>query len=70
VWQLPIETYDPDNRTHDRLVKLAHAAEALAAKFAVQEDLHFAATRRHIRECLENSETGREIREIVEEMLC
>jgi hypothetical protein len=69
VWQLPIETYDPQNPIHVRLVALARAAATIAAAFEVKEDLHFAATRRHIRERLEASEVGVEISQIVEEML-
>jgi SAM-dependent methyltransferase len=69
VWQLPIETYDPQNPIHTRLVALTKAAETIAAAFEVQEDLHFAATRRHIRERLEASGEGAEISQIVEEML-
>jgi hypothetical protein len=69
VWQLPIETYDPQNPIHARLVALTKAAETIAATFEVQEDLHFAATRRHVRERLEASDVGKEISQIVEEML-
>jgi len=69
VWQLPIETYDPQNPIHARLVALARAAQTIAAAFEVKEDLHFAATRRHIRERIEASEAGEEISRIVEEML-
>ncbi|MGN8545427.1 hypothetical protein ACQPTN_11000 [Bradyrhizobium sp. 13971] len=69
VWQLPIETFDPENETHARLVALARGAELMAAKFEVRDDLHFAATRRHIRERIEASEVGQEISKIVEELL-
>jgi hypothetical protein len=69
VWQLPIETYDPKNPIHARLVALARAATTMAAAFEVKEDLHFAATRRHIREGLEASKIGAEISKIVEEIL-
>jgi SAM-dependent methyltransferase len=68
VWQLPIEAYDPQNPTHARLVVLARAAATTAATFEVQDRLHFAATRRHMRERLEASEVGKEIGQIVEEM--
>src|SRR5260221_1351434 len=42
VWQLPIETYDPQNPIHVRLVALSRAAATIAAAFEVKEDLHFA----------------------------
>ncbi len=69
VWQLAIELYDSKNLTHTRLVKLSRDAASIAATFEVDPELHFAATRRHIRERLEASEVGSEISEIVEEML-
>jgi hypothetical protein len=69
VWQLSIQTYDPKNPTHARLVNLDRAAEKIAAAFEVKGDLHFAATRRHMRERLEASEVGIEISDIVTEML-
>jgi hypothetical protein len=69
VWQLSIQTYDPKNPTHARLVHLGRAAAKITATFEVQAGLHFAATRRHMREILESSEAGTEISQIVEEML-
>ena len=69
VWQLPIETFNSKNPIHVRLIALARAAEMIAAAFEVKKDLHFAATRRHMRERLEASEVGAEISQIVEEML-
>jgi hypothetical protein len=70
VWQLSIQTYDPKNPTHALLIELGRAAEAIAAAFEVEPSLHFAATRRHMRERLETSEVGTKISEIVQEMLC
>jgi hypothetical protein len=61
--------YEAKNPTHARLVELGRAAEKIAAAFEVQESLHFAATRRHMRERLEASEVGVEISGIVEDML-
>jgi hypothetical protein len=69
VWQLSIEAYEAENPIHARLVKLGRAAEKTAATFDVKADLHFAATRRHMREQLEASEEGVEISQIVEDML-
>lgn len=69
VWQLPIETFDPQNPAHARLVSLANAAETIAAAFEVKEGLHFAATRRHMRDQIEASDAGKEISQIVKEML-
>lgn len=69
VWQVPIPRYDANNEIHTRLVKLARDVEKLALSFPIQPDLHFAATRRHMREMIEQSEAGVEIGEIVYEML-
>ena len=69
VWQLTIQAYNPKNPTHARLVQLGKAAEKITATFEVQSSLHFAATRRHMREILEASEAGTEISQIVQEML-
>ena len=68
VWQLPIQIYDPKHSTHTRLAELGRKAEAIAAAFHVDSGLHFAATRRHIREKLEASAVGAEIAEMVKEM--
>jgi hypothetical protein len=69
VWQLSIQIYDKKYSTHARLVELGRQAEAIAAAFHVDSGLHFAATRRHIREILEASAVGAEIAEMVKEML-
>lgn len=69
IWQLPIPKYDANNKIHAKLVSLGKKAEALSAAFTVDVDLHFAATRRHIREQLEQTDTGAEINELVYEML-
>lgn len=68
-WELPIPIFDPENASHARLVQLAHAAERMALAFDVNSDLHFAATRRHIRQVIEASPEGREIDEIVYEII-
>ena len=69
VWQLPIPQYDGGNPTHRRLVELARAAEVLAAAFEVDDALHFAASRRHIRDELNDAPEGQELNELVIEML-
>ena len=68
-WELPIPSFDRSNRVHIRLSELGAAAERLASTFVVNPDLHFAATRRHIRQLLENSLEGREINDIVYELI-
>ena len=69
IWQLPIPKFDPSNPMHNELARLCKTLHSLAAKFSVDVDLHFAATRRHIREQIEASEAGIEVNEIVYELL-
>jgi hypothetical protein len=69
VWQLPIDRFEPGNPAHARLVELGRAAEKISEAFEVDAGLHFAATRRPIRESLDETEVGVEIDHIVEEML-
>lgn len=69
IWQLPIPLYDRANPLHKKLSGLSQQAQKLVASFDVDADLHFAATRRHIREMLEQSDIGGEINEIVYELL-
>ncbi|MER8479742.1 MULTISPECIES: N-6 DNA methylase [unclassified Mesorhizobium] len=69
VWEVPIPLYDANNEIHRTLSRLGSAAESIVAGFAIDRDLHFAATRRHIRELLDSTDEGREINEIVFELL-
>lgn len=68
-WELPIPTFDESNRIHVRLAQLGAAAEQIAAAFIINSNLHFAATRRHIRQLIEGTPEGREIDEIVYELI-
>jgi hypothetical protein len=69
VWQLPIPTFDPRNQAHARLVKLGRDAEAVAKAFPVDDKLHFAASRRRIRESIQASAAGTQIEDVVYELL-
>ena len=69
VWQLPIPKFDASNPAHQRIVEIAKILEQRVSEFAVSDTLHFAATRRHIRELLEGTEEGQELNDIVFEML-
>ena len=64
IWQLPIPKFDPSNPMHNELARLCKTLHSLAAKFSVDVDLHFAATRRHFREQIEASEAGIEVNEM------
>lgn len=69
VWEVPIPRFDPENPNHRRLAQLGAVAERLVSGFVIDPALHFAATRRHIRELLDSTDEGCEINEIVSEML-
>jgi hypothetical protein len=56
VWELPIEQYDAGNQVHKRIAALGAALEKVIATFKIEESLHFAATRRHIRDAVICSE--------------
>jgi SAM-dependent methyltransferase len=69
IWEVPIPLFDVENPVHRRLAELAKTAEQTAAGFALDSDLHFAASRRHIREALMATEVAQEINEIVFELI-
>jgi hypothetical protein len=69
IWLLPIPRFDPANGVHTKLSAMAREAHKLVADFALDPDLHFAATRRHIRAILEESPIGKEMNDIIYELL-
>jgi hypothetical protein len=69
VWEVPIPLFDPNNGVHNRLAELGRAAEKFVATFDLNIDLHFAASRRHIREALFDTDGGQEMNEIVFELI-
>ncbi len=69
VWELSIPTFDSDNATHRRITELGASAEKLIAQYEVNPTIHFAATRRHIRDFLLSTPVGSELEEIVFELL-
>ena len=68
-WELPIPSFDQSNPVHAQLSSLGSVAVRLAATFTINPDLHFAATRRHIRQFLEETPEAREINDIVYELI-
>jgi hypothetical protein len=68
-WELPIPLFDADNRVHRRLAELGKMAEQIVAQFRLDTNLHFAATRRHIREHLDATDEGQEINEVVFDLI-
>lgn len=69
IWDLRIPRFDQMASTHTRLSELGAAAAGIAATFAIDPNLHFAATRRHIRQMIEHTQEGREINELVFELI-
>lgn len=69
VWELPIPVFDPSDASHRRIAELSADCEKLVAGFAIDPGLHFAATRRHIREFLQTTDSGRELAELVFELI-
>ena len=68
-WELPIPTFDSENAIHARLAALGAEAEVISADFPIDPNLHFAATRRHMRQHLQATPQGQEINEIVYELI-
>jgi hypothetical protein len=54
---------------HVRLARLGAVAEQIAATFTINPNLHFAATRLYIPQRIEETPEGREIDEIVYELI-
>lgn len=69
VWKLAIPEFDPANRSLARLAQLGALAERLAGAVEVDPDLHFAASRRRIRERLAENPDAAEIDDLVYELL-
>ena len=69
IFQLPIPAYDAGSDLHRRLAGRAAELEALVAAHPVDPDRHFPATRRDLRELIADSEAGRDVEDLVVELL-
>ncbi len=69
VWQLPIPLFNPNNAAHQRLTELGRKAEEEIAALPLDHKAHFSASRRRVRRHLAESEVGREIDELVAQLL-
>jgi len=69
VWQLPVPEFDAGNDVHMTLARLGRSAEATAQAVAINADLHFSASRRHLREALFEGEAMQQINDLVIELL-
>jgi hypothetical protein len=69
VWELPIPMFDAGNAIHRRIAELGAGAEKQIAEYEIDLSLHFAATRRHIRDAVLSTADGFELNELVFETL-
>jgi SAM-dependent methyltransferase len=69
VWELAIPEFDPHDSIHMRIAELGAALEAIASAYVMEDKLHFAATRRHIRDFLMTVTEGQELNGLVSELL-
>lgn len=69
IWQLPVPLFDPGNDLHARLSARGAELEAAIGDMELGSGRHFAAVRRDVRGFIAESEAGREVEELVEELL-
>jgi hypothetical protein len=69
IWQLPVPLYDANNDLHTRLTKRGAELEESVAAMELVVGRHFAAVRRDIRKFIAQSEAGKDIEALVEELL-
>ena len=69
IWQLPVPLYDPTDDLHSRLSARGAELEAAIGKLELDPGRHFAAVRRDVRGFIAESEAGRDVEALVEELL-
>jgi N-6 DNA Methylase len=69
IWEVPIPLFNANDAVHKRLAQLGKIAEGIAAEFELDSTVHFAASRRHIRELFEQRQEGQEINDLVFELI-
>ncbi|MFO0602045.1 MAG: N-6 DNA methylase [Polyangiales bacterium] len=69
IWRLPIPEYDEKVSLHVELAKLGQQAEEEIAELALDDEVHFAASRRVVREHLAASKVGQTIEKRVAKLL-
>jgi hypothetical protein len=69
IWQLPVPLYDKTDDLHCRLSARGAELEEAIAKLDLVPGRHFAAVRRDVREFIAESEAGRDVEALVEELL-
>ena len=69
IWQVPIPLYDPADDLHRRLAARGAEPEAAVGQLPLRSGKHFAAVRRDVRGFIAESEAGRDVEALVEELL-
>ncbi len=69
VWQLPVPLYDPSNDLHAALAARGAELEAAVADLEIDPDRHFTTVRRDVRAFLADADAGRDVEELVVELL-
>ena len=69
IFQVPIPLFDPTDDLHNRLSARGAELEAAIAKLELVPGRHFAAVRRDVRGFIAESEAGRDVEALVEELL-
>ncbi|PZO46946.1 MAG: hypothetical protein DCF16_18405 [Alphaproteobacteria bacterium] len=69
LWELPIPAFEGANPLHAELAALGRDASRIAHQTELDSQVHFATSRRRIREAIEPSDVGVRISEIVFELL-
>ena len=69
IWELPIPEFDLSDDSHQRIAALGGELEKIVATFPIDGLVHFAATRRHIRDFILETVEGQELDVLVGELI-
>lgn len=69
VWDLPIPEFNSEDEVHARIADLGASLEKIVSAFPINEKLHFAATRRHIRDYIMKTPEGQELDDLVTQLI-
>lgn len=69
IWQVLVPEFDPTSDLHAALARGGLAAERIAAEVDLDLSKHFSALRRRVRQHLQETDTGKEIDTLVQELL-
>ena len=69
IWQLPVPLYDRADDLHSRLSARGAELEAAVGKLDLVPGRHFAAVRRDIHAFIAETDAGRDVEALVEELL-